>query len=140
MEDILYKLVSLHYKRSKFELTRGTFRVRGDHLEVLAAYTDEIVKITINHGLIGKIEVRPLFGGGSSEIDRFILYPAKHYLTNPETMGEAFKMIREDLKIRLEELNKKKKYLEAHRLEQRVKYDLEMIAQTMGFQVFLFFI
>jgi len=130
MEDILYKLVSLHYKRSKFELSRGTFRVRGDHLEVLAAYTDEIVKITINDGLIGQIEVRPLFGGETVEIPQYLLYPAKHYLTNPETMEDAFKMIREDLKIRLDELNKQKKYLEAHRLGQRVKYDLEMIAQT----------
>jgi len=130
LEDLLYKLVSLHYKRSKFELLRGTFRVRGDHLEILAAYTDEIVKISINHGLIGKIEVRPLFGGEGLKVDNFILYPAKHYLTNPETMEGAFKMIKEDLKIRLKELNKQKKYLEAHRLEQRVKYDLEMIAQT----------
>ena len=129
-EDLLYKLVSLHYKRSKFELSRGTFRVRGDHLEILAAYTDEILKVTIEKELIKKLEVRPLFGGEVAEIPQFILYPAKHYLTNPETMENAFKMIREDLKIRLEELNKQKKYLEAHRLEQRVKYDLEMITQT----------
>jgi excinuclease ABC subunit B len=129
-EDLIFRLVSLYYKRSKFELSRGTFRVRGDTLEVLPAYADEILKVTLENGLIKKLEIRPLFGGQSSGIDHFLLYPAKHYLTDPQTLKESFGQIRQDLKTRLKELNKQKKYLEAHRLEQRVKYDLQMIEQT----------
>jgi len=130
INNFLPKLVALHYQRSKFELSRGSFRVRGDILEILAAYADEILKITFTDDRIKKIEIRPLLGGSGQEIDHYMLYPAKHYLTDPETLEKSFKDIRRDLKIQLEKLNKEKKYLEAQRLEQRVKYDLEMLAQT----------
>lgn len=130
LKDFLPKLVFLHYQRSKFELSRGSFRVRGDILEILTAYADEILKITFENDQIKKVEIRPLLGGQGKEIDYYLLYPAKHYLMNPDTLDKAFIMIKKDLKIRLAELNKQGKYLEAHRLEQRVKYDLEMIVQT----------
>jgi len=130
LKEILARLVDLHYKRSKFELSRGAFRVRGAVLEIATAYEDEILKVTLADNRIEKLEIRPLFGGAGSEISQFFLYPAKHYLTDPQTLEKSFDQIRQDLKTRLAELNKQKKFLEAHRLEQRVKYDLEMIKQT----------
>jgi excinuclease ABC subunit B len=131
-EEFLYKLVSLHYTRSKFELNRGNFRTRGEMIEVLPAYADEILKIEVEKGKIEKLTLRPIFGGEPLEVENYLIYPAKHYLTNPDILETAFRQIREDLKIRLEELNKQGKTLEAHRLEQRVNYDLEMI-QQMGY-------
>ncbi len=131
-EEFLYKLVSLHYTRSKFELNRGNFRARGEIVEVLPAYADEILKIEVEKGKIIKLTVRPIFGGEPLEVENYLIYPAKHYLTNPDILQTAFRQIKEDLKIRLEELNKQGKTLEAHRLEQRVNYDLEMI-QQMGY-------
>ncbi len=129
-EEFLYKLVALHYSRSKFELNRGNFRIRGEIIEVLPAYADEILKIEIKKGKIEKLTVRPIFGREQIEVNNYLIYPAKHYLTNPDILEEAFRQIRKDLKIRLEQLNSQGKMLEAHRLEQRVNYDLEMIREV----------
>ncbi|MGB9706890.1 MAG: excinuclease ABC subunit UvrB, partial [Microgenomates group bacterium] len=131
-EEFLYKLVALHYSRSKFELNRGNFRTRGEVIEILPAYADEILKIEIKGEKAEKLTVRPLFGSGAIEVKNYLIYPAKHYLTNPDILQTAFRQIREDLKIRLEQLEAEGKVLEAHRLEQRVNYDLEMIKE-MGY-------
>lgn len=132
ISDLAYKLVSLHYSRSKFELKRGNFRLRGEILEIFPAYSDEIVKIKFEKERIKEISYSPLFKDEKNLVEKYLIYPAKHYLANPEIIDEAFRQIKEDLKIRLEELRKEGKIIEAHRLEQRVNYDLEMIKE-MGY-------
>jgi len=148
-EDFLYKLVSLHYSRSRMELFRGNFRIRGENIELIPAYEDEILKIVIKNNHIEDLQTRPIFGpakhlpGGvapaahlegepSRSLKGYLIFPAKHYLTNPDILNVAEGQIREDLKIRLEELKKQNRLLEAHRLEQKVNYDLEMIRE-MGY-------
>jgi len=111
-------------------LSRGHFRLRGEAIEIFPAYSDEILRLSITNGRLKKLTLRPLFGGDQVEVEGFLIYPAKHYLTNPDILNEAFRQIKEDLKIRTSELKKQKKMLEAHRLKQRVRYDLEMIAET----------
>ncbi len=129
-EDLLDKLISLHYSRSKLEISRGNFRLRGENIEIFPAYSDEILKIIILKNRIKQIELRPVFGGKMQELVSFIVYPAKHFMTNPDVLQSAFTNIRNDLAIRLKELNQQGKMLEAHRLEQRVNYDIEMITET----------
>lgn len=129
-EEFLYKLVSLHYSRSKFELNRGNFRCRGETIEIFPAYNDEILKIEISAGRIRDLRVRALFGEQEIRPEKYLLYPAKHYLANPDILETAIQQIFQDLKIRVEELNKQRKIVEAHRLEQRVKYDVEMIREV----------
>lgn len=129
-EQIIYQLVDLNYIRTRLDLTRGTFRIRADFLEVYPAYGDEILKIEADSKVIKKITLRQTFSGQKVSLDQFVIYPAKHFLTNKDTLDSAFKNIRSDLDTRLKELNRQKKLFEAHRLEQKVKYDLEMIQET----------
>jgi excinuclease ABC subunit B len=128
--QLINRLVDLNYIRTRLDLSRGTFRVRGDILEVFPAYGDEILKIEAKSGVINEIILRPVFSGQKVNLDRFVVYPAKHFMTNKDTLNSAFKNINSDLKIRLKELNKQNKIFEAHRLEQKVKYDLEMIREA----------
>jgi len=155
-EDFLDKLVSLHYSRSRMELDRSHFRVRGENIELIPAYADEILKITVENNIIKNLSLRPIFGptqehlrggvalrlsasggahlGGESPqlLEDFLIFPAKHYLTNPDILSTAETQIRQDLKIRLSQFRKENKLLEAQRLEQKVNYDLEMIKE-MGY-------
>lgn len=129
-EQLLNTLVSLHYSRAKMELFRGNFRLRQEAVEMIPAYADEIIRIEIGHNRIKTITSRPLFGPQPVTLSGYALYPAKHFLTNQDVLGEAFRQIKEDLKIRLSELAKQGKELEAHRLKTRVDYDLEMIREV----------
>jgi excinuclease ABC subunit B len=128
--DLASRLVHLHYSRSRLQLERGMFRLRGDNLEIYPAYEDKIVKVAVGEGNIRSITVRDVFGNNPVEVVSFLVYPAKHYMTDPDNLDEVFQQIREDLKIRLEELEREGKIVEAHRLEQRTEYDLTMIKET----------
>jgi len=134
-EEFLYKLVSLHYSRSRMELFRGNFRIRGQTVEIIPAYAEEILKIIIKDDHIEDLQTRPILSTNSPNLSNlshqsYLIFPAKHYLTNPDILTVAERQIRQDLAIRLEELKKQGKTLEAHRLEQKVNYDLEMIKET----------
>ncbi|OQA93279.1 MAG: UvrABC system protein B [Microgenomates group bacterium ADurb.Bin219] len=129
-EEFLDRLVGLHYSRSRMELDRSLFRVRGENIEIIPAYSDEILKIGVENGIIQEITTRPLISGQPVELEGTLIYPAKHYLTNPDILLTAEKQIGLDLKKRLEQLRKENKLLEAQRLEQKVNYDLEMIRET----------
>ncbi len=128
-EDLMYKLTSLYYQRTRMELDRGLFNSRGNIVQVFPAYSDEIIKIQWENDRIIRITSRTIFGSKEKKLENFYLYPAKHYLADPEALEIGFKQIRQDLKIRLEELEKQGKKLEANRLNQRVNYDLEMIKE-----------
>jgi len=137
-EQIINRVVDLQYERSDFGFNRGTFRVRGDAIDVYPAYLDEGIHVEFGEEIIKKVEmINPITGnkvGKKEGFDptNFILYPAKHFMTNPSTYTNAFEAIRSDLAIRVAQLKKEGKDLEAHRIAQKVTYDLEMI-QEVGY-------
>jgi len=135
-EEILSRLVELQYTRADYDFSRGTFRVRGDAIDLFPAYQDEAIRIELKGEKIKSIvSLNPLTGKVSNSqfaIRNSVIYPAKHYLTDPRNSEEVFAKIRKDLSVRVVQLKKLRKELEAHRLEQRVNYDLEMIGE-MGY-------
>src|SRR3989344_4232694 len=140
-ESLLARLVDLQYDRSDYELKRGTFRLRGESLQIWPAYTDYALNLTMLDEKIEMIwSVDPLTGEKLTEEQladyqlqpdnkRYVLYPAKHYLTNPKTQQQALAEIRQDLAKRIAEFKKAGKVVEAYRIEQKVNHDLEMIGE-----------
>jgi len=133
-DGVLRRLVELQYERNDVDFHRGTFRVRGDTVEVFPAYeADTAVRIEWWGDQIESMsEIDPLRGGVKRKLDRTVIFAASHYATPQETMRRAIESIRVELKGRLEELSQQGKLLERQRLEQRTMYDLESIEQ-MGF-------
>ena len=136
-EQIIERLIELQYERGDFGFHRGTFRVRGDTIDVYPAYQDEGVRIELGENNINNVEIiNPVTGSPSTihhpPITNFILYPAKHFITDPNKNQDTFRKIKEDLEKRIKELKMNDKELEANRLKQKVTYDLEMIAE-MGY-------
>ncbi len=133
-EQVIDRLVDLQYERGDFGFNRGTFRVRGDSIDIYPAYLDEALHLELDEKSIKKVErINPITGQTirySLSSNTFILYPAKHFMTNPETYKNVFDHIKSDLEIRVRELKNEGKRLEAHRLAQKVTYDLEMIAEV----------
>lgn len=130
---ILEKLVDIHYTRNDFEFTRGTFRVRGDVIEVIPAYEEEGVRIELFGNEVESISIiDTLTGKIKVQRDSIAIYPAKHYVTTPPKLEEAIRNIKIELEERLAWLRNHNKLLEAQRLEMRTNYDLEMM-QEIGF-------
>ncbi len=130
---ILQKLVDIHYSRNDFEFTRGTFRVRGDVIEVIPAYEEEGVRIELFGNEIESISIiDTLTGKVKSQRDTIAIYPAKHYVTTQPRLEEAIRNIKIELEERLAWFRKHNKLLEAQRLEMRTNYDLEMM-QEIGY-------
>ncbi len=133
-DAVLRRLVELQYERNDIDFHRGTFRVRGDTVEVFPAYESETaVRIEWWGDTVEAIsEIDPLRGGEKRKLDRTVVFAASHYATPEATMRRAIETIRVELKDRLEQLSREGKLLERQRLEQRTMYDLEAIEQ-MGF-------
>ncbi len=131
---MLRKLVDIQYQRSDYDFHRGTFRVRGDIVEIFPAYEDSsALRIEFFDETIEAIhEIDPLRGKIQRRVDKACVYPASHYVTGEGRMKEAVRSIRRELKDRLAELRAENKLLEAQRLEQRTLYDLELLDE-MGF-------
>ena len=131
--EMLLSLVNIHYLRNDMVLERGTFRVRGDVIEVFPAYDDYAIRIELFGDEVENISVvDSLTGEIVGEKSKAVIYPAKHFVTPEEKMKAAVIKIEAELEIRLEELGEQNKLLEAQRLEQRTRYDLEMI-QELGY-------
>jgi len=127
-DGLLRHLVSIYYERNDFDLKRGTFRVRGDTLEVMPAYGETVYRIGFWGDEIERItEVDTLTGEVLKELDEVRLFPAKHFVTPRDKQEQAFADIEAELKERLSELRGQEKLLEAQRLGQRIRYDLEMM-------------
>ena len=132
-DELLRHLVAAQYTRNDLELDRANFRARGDFVEIMPSYEkiitrisffgDEIEKITRIDNVTGEIIETP---------DEVVLFPAVHYLSDDQDKEETIRLIREELKLRLNQLYTENKLVEAQRLEQRVKYDIEMIKE-MGY-------
>jgi len=132
-DKVLRHLVDVHYERNDVDFARGRFRVRGDTLEVFPAYSDLAYRVEFWGDEIDRItEIEPLTGEVLAEHQAIAIYPAKHFITPQEKLTLALRDIEIELKERLAELNSQGKLLEAQRLEQRTKYDLEMLRE-MGY-------
>ncbi|MBG9794335.1 excinuclease ABC subunit B [Paenibacillus dendritiformis] len=131
---ILAKLVDIQYQRNDMNFIRGTFRVRGDVIEIFpASKSEHAVRVELFGDEIERItEIDVLTGEIIGERDHIAIFPASHFVTAEETMKVALKNIERELEERLEELRSQGKLLEAQRLEQRTRYDIEMM-QEMGF-------
>ena len=129
-DTLLRHLVAIYYERNDYDLKRGTFRVRGDTLEVVPAYGDTALRIGFWGDTIERItEVNTLTGEVMAEVNEVQVFPAKHFITPEDKLDQALVDIQAELEQRLSELRAAGKLLEAQRLEQRTQYDMEMIRE-----------
>ncbi len=130
-EDVLRKLVDIQYERNDFDFHRGVFRVRGDVIEVFPAYEeDRAVRIEFFGDEVDAIkEIDPLTGRTFRHLDRADIYPGTHYVTPADTLERAVGTIKAELSDRLESFYRESKLLEAQRLEERTRFDLEMLLE-----------
>jgi excinuclease ABC subunit B len=131
-QQLLRGLVELQYRRNDLELTRGTFRAKGDVIEIFPAHLeDRAWRVSLFGDRIERIaELDPLTGERTARLDQVRLYPSSHYVTPRPTLQQAVEAIKVELRERLEELRGRGRLLEAERLEQRTTADLEMIVTT----------
>jgi excinuclease ABC subunit B len=129
--DMLKGLVDIQYKRNDYLFERGKFRVRGDTVEVFPAYEEQAIRIELWGDEIERItRFDPLTGEVISTLNRTAIYPASHYVTRRRTIEEILPLIREELNDHVAVLRTQEKLLEAQRLEQRTKFDIEMMLQV----------
>ncbi|HCR81649.1 MAG: excinuclease ABC subunit B [Candidatus Pacebacteria bacterium GW2011_GWB1_47_8] len=135
-KSLLLQLTNLQYEHSTTDFRRGTYRPRGDTIQIWPAYQNTALKVETLENKITKIqEIDPISGNvviptsQDPETQRFIIYPAKHYMMNQEAQTAGMKEIEKELEFRLKEMEKMGKTLEAYRLKQKVNYDLEMMRE-----------
>jgi excinuclease ABC subunit B len=130
-DKVLSRLIEIRYKRNDIDFQRGTFRVRGDIVEILPAYEDkEAVRLEFFGDLLENIYIiDPLTGEKIKKLDFVAIYPGSHYVTTRETIENAIKEIKTELKETEDNFLAQKKYVEAQRIEQRTMYDLEMMLE-----------
>jgi excinuclease ABC subunit B len=129
-DDILRALVRIQYSRNDVAFERGTFRVRGDTVEIFPAYEEQGVRVEMWGNEIERIsKINVLTGETIAMLDRAAIYPAKHFVTERPTLERAVKVIRAELEGRLVELRAANKLLEAQRLESRTNFDVEMMLE-----------
>ena len=132
-EDLLKHLVNVQYTRNDLVLERANFRARGDIVEIIPSYEKIITRVYFFDDEIEKIvKIDATTGEVIEAVQKTVIYPAVHYLAYDENVDETISLIRQELQTRLAELKSQNKLIEAQRLEQRVKYDIEMIKE-MGY-------
>jgi excinuclease ABC subunit B len=129
---LLRRLAEMQYTRNELDLTQGTYRVRGDVIDIFPAESErEAVRVELFDDTIDAISLfDPLTGAISRKVPRFTVYPGTHYVTPRDRLIGAVDQIREDLRLRLKDLRDNGKLLEAQRLEQRTMFDMEMIKEV----------
>ena len=131
--EILRKLIFMQYERNDIAFERGQFRVRGDVIEINPVHGTPPIRIELFGDEIDAISlINPVTGLREESLNRYTIFPAKHFVVGADRMDQALKDIEAELKSRLNELNIEGKYLEAQRLEQRTRFDIEML-QEMGY-------
>ena len=129
-DDLLRRLVMIQYRRSDMELLRGTFRVRGDVVEILPAYEQTAYRVELFGDEVENIvEIDPLTGELLDDFDRITIYPAKHFVISEDKIQDAVTGIRAELEERLSQLESNGKLLEAQRLGSRTRYDCELLME-----------
>ena len=131
-DELMAKLVEIQYDRNDMDFHRGTFRVRGDVLEVIPAYeTDTAIRVEFFGDEIDRItEVDILTGEIKDELKHIAIFPASHYVVDQENMKRAVTAIEEELEIRVKEFKRQDKLLEAQRIAERTNFDIEMLKET----------
>lgn len=130
-DDVIHRLIDIHYVRSDFGLERGNFRVRGDVLEIMPAYDDRVLRVEFFGDVIEAIsEVNKVSGKVADIRSKIAIYPAKHFVTTRPRIENAIVDIERDLEIRVNDLERQNKLVEAQRLAQRTKYDIEMLREV----------
>jgi excinuclease ABC subunit B len=130
-DEILSELVRIHYSRNDVAFDQGTFRVRGDSIEIFPAYAEQAIRIELWGDEVERIsKINPLTGETIAQTGQCAIYPAKHFVTQRPTIERAVKAIREELAVRLAELKGAGKLLEAQRLESRTSFDIEMLLEV----------
>ena len=128
-EELLLRLVNIQYSRNETDFDRGKFRIRGDTIEIWPPYEDFALRIEFWGNEVEKLTIiQPGTGQALSREESFMIYPAKHFVTDDQRIYEAIDVIRKELKDQLAKFQKEGKILEAQRLESRTKYDLEMLS------------
>ena len=130
--DVIAQLIRMQYKRNEIEFGRGSFRVRGDTIDVFPAEHSELaLRIELLDDEIESLQLLdPLTGRVRQKVPRFTVYPSSHYVTPRERVVDAIATIKDELRLRLDELVKAGKLVEAQRLEQRTRFDLEMMQEV----------
>jgi excinuclease ABC subunit B len=133
-DRLLYDLVAMHYERNDIDFHRGTFRVRGDRVEIFPAYEEnKALRVDFFGDVIDVIqEIDPLRGIVLRTLQGTAVFPASHYVTSRETLKRAFSTIKDELKGRIEYYQNENKFIESQRIEERTLFDLEMI-QELGY-------
>jgi excinuclease ABC subunit B len=130
-DAILSELVRIQYSRNDASFEQGTFRVRGDSIEIFPAYAEQAIRIELWGDEVERIsKINPLTGDTIVQLDQSAIYPAKHFVTQRATIERAVKAIRQELVVRLAELKAAGKLLEAQRLESRTSFDVEMLLEV----------
>jgi excinuclease ABC subunit B len=130
-DSILAELVRIQYGRNDLSFEPGTFRVRGDSIEIYPAYAEQAVRVELWGDEVERIsKINPFTGETIAQLERFAIYPAKHFVTQRATIERAVKAIRAELGDRLQELKAAGKLLEAQRLESRTAFDVEMLMEV----------
>ena len=131
MEKLMERLVEVHYERNDYDFHRGTFRVRGDVLEIIPAYArEQALRIEFFGDEIDSIyETYPLLGEITCQLGKTVIYPGSHYVSDQDNLKRAMEDIRDELQVSLANFKKNNKLVEAQRLEQRTMFDLEMIEE-----------
>jgi excinuclease ABC subunit B len=129
--ELLHRLVDMQYSRNDMTLLRGTFRVRGDTVEVHPSYEQVAIRLSFFGDTLERIaEFDPLTGDVRTELEDLAIYAASHYVAGDETMAKAIASIEVELQVRLAEFQSQDKLLEVQRLRARTEHDLEMLAET----------
>lgn len=130
IHTVQFRLAQLQYDRSEFEFKRGTFRIRGNKIDIYPAYEDVGYRVTHQSGKVtGIVCFDPLTGKEDKTQEKLIVFPAKHFMADPKSVLEAEKQIRKDMEFEVEMHKKAGRIVEAQRLKQRVTHDLEMIKE-----------
>lgn len=130
LDQVMRFLNQIYYDRNDYDFQRGSFRLKGDTLDIYPAYWDNALRLEFLGDKVERVSIlNPLTGEITPVDETQVVYPAKHYVTPKQRLLPALAQIEHDLKVRLEDLHKQGKLLEAQRLEQRTRYDLEMIRE-----------
>jgi len=132
-DDIMRSMIQLQYTRNEIGFERGTFRARGDTLEIIPAYEEKVIRLEFFGDEIDRIAILdPITGHPIRDTDDIHIYPASHFITPTERLEQAVDLIGAELEERLKQFRESGRLLEAQRIEQRTRYDIEMI-QEMGY-------
>ena len=129
-DALLRQLVNIYYKRNDIDFKRGTFRLRGDVVEIFPAYSQDAIRVELLNDTVEKLSViNPLTADTKQTLEKAAIYPAKHFVTSQDKINDAVKSIEQELEETLKQLKSKGKLLEAQRLSSRTRYDMEMLKE-----------